>query len=163
MSTTHDDIEQLYQRHAPAAFRRARRMLGDEADAHEIVQDVFVSLLQAPEQYSGKSRLATFLYSAVTHACLNRIRSRRTRERLSSQSVSSPESAVPLDAEQRMVLHSALRELPEELAQIAIYYYVDELTHDEIGEIVGCSRRRVGKLLERLSAHPANKELSACS
>ena len=163
MNTAAHDIEQLYQLHAPAAFRRARRMLGDDADAHEVVQDVFVSLLQAPEQYSGKSSLATFLYSAVTHACLNRIRSRRTRERLSSHSALSPQPALPLDAEQRLVLHSALRELPEQLAQVAIYYYVDELTQDEIGRIIGCSRRYVGKLLERLSAHPANKELSACS
>jgi RNA polymerase sigma-70 factor (ECF subfamily) len=154
------NLEQLYRLHAPAAFRRARRMLGDEADAHEVVQDVFVSLLQQPEQYAGRSSLATYLYSAVTHACLNRIRGRRTRERLSARATLPPAGAEPIDAERRLVLHEVLREL---LAQVAIYYYVDELTHDEIGQIVGCSRRQVGKLLARLSSHPAHKELSACS
>lgn len=138
-------------------------MLGDEADAHEVVQDVFVSLLQEPDRYAGKSTLATYLYSAVTHACLNRLRNRRTRERLSTRVTLLPGGAPPIDAERRLILHAALRELPDLLAQVAIYYYVDELTHDEIGQIIGCTRRQVGKLLATLSAHPAHKELSACS
>jgi RNA polymerase sigma factor (sigma-70 family) len=156
-------IEELYRLHAPAAFRRARRMLGDEADAHEVVQDVFVSLLQQPAQYAGDSSLATFLYSAVTHACLNRIRSRRTRERLGAHGGSATSRSQPMNAEDQLALHSALRELPEQLAHIAVYYYMDELTHDEIGRIIGCSRRQVGKLLDRISAHPAHKGLSQCS
>lgn len=163
MSAPARNLEELYRLHAPAAFRRARRMLGDEADAHEVVQDVFVSLLQRPDQYEGKSALATYLYSAVTNACLNRIRSRRTRERLSERASLPPGSLEPIDAERRLVLHAALRELPDLLAQVAIYYYVDELTQDEIGEIIGCSRRQVGKLLARLSTHSIHKELSACS
>jgi RNA polymerase sigma-70 factor (ECF subfamily) len=60
LSNPDPTIAELYRLHAPAAFRRARRILGDEADAHEVVQDVFVSLLQQPDQYRGKSSLATF-------------------------------------------------------------------------------------------------------
>ena len=138
-------------------------MLGDEADAHEVVQDVFVSLLQEPAQYAGTSGFATFLYSAVTHACLNRIRKRRVRERLSARAEQPAPAAPPLDAERTLLLHSALRELPELLAQVAVYYYMDELTQDEIGQIIGCSRRQVGKLLARLSTHPVHKEWSRCS
>src|SRR5688572_26052095 len=72
----------VYQRHAPAVFRRARQILGNAADAREIVQDVFLSLFEAPHQFRGKSSLSTFLYSATTHACLNRVRNQRNRERL---------------------------------------------------------------------------------
>jgi RNA polymerase sigma-70 factor (ECF subfamily) len=103
------------------------------------------------------------LYSAVTHACLNRIRSRRTRERLGPHGSSATSRSQPLNAEEHFVLHSALRELPEQLAQVAVYFYMDELTHDEIARIIGCSRRQVGKLLEWISSHPAHKELSQCS
>lgn len=137
-------------------------MLGDEADALEVVHDVFLSLLQNPAQYAGKSSLAAFLYSAVTHACLNRIRNRRTRDRLIASNP-PPRAASPLDAEQQLDLHCALRDLPDEVAQVAIFYYLDALTHDEIAQIMGCSRRQVGKILERLARHPARKELSACS
>jgi RNA polymerase sigma-70 factor (ECF subfamily) len=157
------DIEELYRLHAPAAFRRARRMLGDEADAHEVVQDVFVALLAQPQQYARRSSLSTYFYSAVTNACLNRIRSRRTRTRLAERAVLRPASAEALDAEQCVVLHSALRTLPDLLAQVAIYHYIDDLTHDEIAQIIGCSRRHVGKLLAQLARHSAHRELSACS
>jgi len=163
LSETSPSLELLYRQHAPAAFRRARRLLGDEAEAHEIVHDVFVSLLNDPGQHAGRSSLATFLYSAVTHACLNRIRSRRTRERLASERPLLPGNEPRLDPEHQLILRSALRELPELLAQVAVYYYMDELTQDEISLILGCSRRHVGNLLERLFAHPAQKELRSCS
>jgi RNA polymerase sigma-70 factor (ECF subfamily) len=42
--------------------------------------------------------------------------------------------------------------LPEPLGHVAVYYYLDELTHEEIAELLGCSRRHVGNLLVRLSA-----------
>jgi RNA polymerase sigma-70 factor (ECF subfamily) len=163
LNDSSSSLELLYRQHAPAAFRRARRMLGDDGEAHEIVHDVFVSLLNDPGQHAGRSGLATFLYSAVTHACLNRIRSRRTRERLASERPLLEGNEPALDPERQLILRSALRELPELLAQVAVYYYMDELTHDEIGRILGCSRRHVGNLLDRLFAHPVQKELRSCS
>jgi RNA polymerase sigma factor (sigma-70 family) len=75
-------FEELYRRHAANAFRRARRLLANDADAHEVMHDVFLSLFERPEQYEGRSTLSTFLFSAVTHACLNRLRNDKTRRRL---------------------------------------------------------------------------------
>jgi DNA-directed RNA polymerase specialized sigma24 family protein len=42
-----------------------------------------------------------------------------------------------------------LARLPLELAEVVVYYYVDEMTHDEIAEQIGCSRRQIGNLLAR--------------
>ena len=162
MKKQHAQVAEMYRRHAANMFRRACTLLGDEAEAHEVLQDIFVSLLERPDQFAGDSSANTYLYSATTHACLNRIRNRRTRERLNS-SHSPPKAATPLDAEQQLLLHSALRELPDQVAQVAIYYYVDALTQDEIAQIIGCSRRQVGKILGRLARHRVRKEFSACS
>jgi hypothetical protein len=115
-------------------------------------------------EYAGRSSLATFLYSAVTNACLNRIRNRRTRERRVASNP-PPRAATPLDAEQQLDLHSALRDLPDEVAQVAIYYYMDALTQDEIAQIIGCSRRKSARsspdsraiLLERSCPHAARR------
>lgn len=136
-------------------------MLGSDGDACEVVHDVFLSLFERPEQYAGKSSMTTFLYSAVTHACLNRIRNGKTRLRLATEH--GPVLATPsraLSAEDLTVLHAELARLPEPLAQVAVYRYVDELTHDEIARILGCSRRHVGDLLERLETRAEREEAS---
>jgi RNA polymerase sigma-70 factor (ECF subfamily) len=145
------DLDALYRAHAPTVFRRARRVLGSEADAHEIVQDVFMSLYQNPEQFAGKSSVATFLYGVTTHACLNRLRNQRNRQRLLSEQVApaAGDTSRPLSPEDLSLLHDSLRRMPEELAQVAVLYCVDGLTHEDIAQVLDCSRRHVGDLLER--------------
>lgn len=157
-------FDALYRLHAPNVLRRARALLGNEADACEVVQDVFVSLYERPEQFKGLSKLSTFLYSATTNACLSRIRIRKNRLRLLAD---RPEEApmsrsIQLDPEALSLLHDVLRRLPEQLALVAAYYYVDDLSHDEIAELVGCSRRQVGNLLERVVQTAREMEAAAC-
>jgi RNA polymerase sigma factor (sigma-70 family) len=157
-------FEELYRRHAPNAFRRARRLLGNEADAHEVVHDVFLSLFERPEQYSGRSSASTFLFSAVTHACLNRLRNDKTRRRILNQHVPFELPDLRSTQEQRSLeLRSVLGRMPDPFAQVAVYYYLDDLSHADIARILGCSSRHVGNLLERLSRWAANEESTACS
>jgi RNA polymerase sigma-70 factor (ECF subfamily) len=147
-------LDALYRRHAPSVFRRALRILGNPADAHEVVQDVFLSLFERPEQYQAKSALTTFLYSATTHAALNRIRNQKNRLRLlSDQLPGEPmDRSTHTNPERLLELQGLLGRLPEPLGAVAVHYYLDELSHDEIARILGCSRRHVGHLLERLTA-----------
>jgi RNA polymerase sigma-70 factor (ECF subfamily) len=121
---------------------------------------VFLSLFEHPEQYAGHSRMSTFLYSAVTHVCLNRLRNGRTRERLLAQhgDVLTPSDRARPSADQLFQLRALIQQLPEVLAQVAVYRYMDELTHEEIAEIMGCSRRHVGDLLKRLDDFSAARE-----
>ncbi|HKP58327.1 MAG TPA: sigma-70 family RNA polymerase sigma factor [Polyangiales bacterium] len=163
MSDRAPDFEGLYRRHAPNAFRRAWRMLGNSADAHEVVHDVFLSLYERPEQYAGKSSLNTFLYSAITHACLNRLRNGGNRRRLleETQRIPHPEM-LAASPEQAAVLRSVLEQMPEPLAQVSVYYYLDELSHADIARIMGCSSRHVGDLLERVARWAAREESAVC-
>jgi len=54
--------------------------------------------------------------------------------------------------ESMLELRRLLGSVSEEMAQACVYHYVDELTQDEIAAVMGCSRRHVGHLLERLRA-----------
>jgi RNA polymerase sigma-70 factor (ECF subfamily) len=154
---------QLYRTHAPGVQRRARALLGSDADACEVVQDVFLSLFERPEQFQGRSQLTTFLYSATTNACLNRIRHRKSSRRLlrdRAADAPQPRGDGGLDPEWLALLHDLLRRLPEQLGLVAAYYYVDDLSHDEIAQLVGCSRRQVGHLLERVAGAARTLEAS---
>jgi RNA polymerase sigma factor (sigma-70 family) len=150
-----DNLDALYRAHAPSVFRRARRMLGSDADAHEIVSEVFLSLCERPEQYAGQSSLSTFLHRMVTNACLNRLRIQKNRARLLASDAAEAmhdSSRPPIAPDRALQLRHLLGSLPEELSQVAVYYYLDELTQEETAELMGCSRRQIGKLLERLQA-----------
>ncbi len=143
------DVEQLYRAHGHHVLRRARRLLGSEEESRDVLQEVFLSLVQSPGQFEQRSSPATWLYSATTHRCLNRIRDRKNRERLLGSAVPSSDAASPR-AETTVQAARLLAELPDELAQAAVYYYIDESTHEEIATIMGCSRRHVGDLLARV-------------
>jgi RNA polymerase sigma-70 factor (ECF subfamily) len=130
--------------------RRARKLLGDEQEAREVVQELFTSLLDRPEQFGGRSKLLTWLYSATTHSCLNRIRNRKTRLRLLE---ARPPEAKEQDLEGMTAAREILARLPQEIAQAAVHYYFDQMTHAEIAEVMGCSRRHIGDLLARFHEH----------
>ena len=145
------DVETVYRTHGHHVLRRATRILGNEADAREVLQEIFLSLLTNPAQFAGASSLATWLYSATTHACLNRLRNERTRVRLlEARGPSTPaHGASPDDAAD---VQRLLARLPEDLARVAVHYYLDEMTQAEVASMLGCSRKHVGRLLVRLEA-----------
>lgn len=144
-------FEALYRAHAPSVFRRARNLLQCDAEAQDVVIEVFTSLYVRPEQFKARSTMSTFIYSMTTNVCLNRIRDRKNRARLLAlrkRDVSpSPPSSAP---DRTAMLRNLLEKMPEPLGQVAVYYYLDELTQEEIAEILGCSRRQVGNLLVQL-------------
>jgi RNA polymerase sigma factor (sigma-70 family) len=142
------EIERLYRAHGHLVLRRARAIVGNEADAQEALQEVFAALLHAPDE--PRRSVVGWLYAATTHHCLNLLRNRRNGARLLERTV------VPLAAVAGLARAELLAEarelvarLPVEVAAAVVYHLVDGLTYDEIAAEMGCSRRKVAYLLER--------------
>jgi RNA polymerase sigma-70 factor (ECF subfamily) len=57
----------------------ARRILGNEEDAREAVQDAFVSAFRARQQFQGQSRLSTWLHRIAVNAAIQRLRTRKRK------------------------------------------------------------------------------------
>lgn len=151
MTRATDDVGELYRRCAPALHRRIRRFFrGDEAE--EVLQEVFVIVLERREQFRGESSPSTWLYRIATNHCLNRLRNQARRRELWLES--SDElwygRAEPASQEAATALSRLWRELPEELVSIGVYHYVDGMTHDEIARLMGVSRRTIGNRLKEL-------------
>lgn len=155
------DMDELYRRYGSSVLRRARVLLGNEADAQDALQQVFCALAERPEQFRGQSSVLTFLYGATNHACLNRLRDARRRSQLLRENYVPQRYARGPDPEALSQLRELLARMPEELAQVAIYYHCDELSQAEIAELLGCSRRHVGDLLERARAFGLTLEVTA--
>jgi RNA polymerase sigma factor (sigma-70 family) len=161
LSARPDEREELYRKHAAGAYRRALRLIGNAADASEVVHDVFVSLFES-STHSQIGHMNAYLYGAVTHACLKRLRTRRTRARIDTERPLALDSHPGTQAESALIARATLASMPEELAQVAVYYYLDELSHREIADVLGCSHRHVGNLLQRLTRWAEREELRTC-
>jgi RNA polymerase sigma factor (sigma-70 family) len=146
-------IEDLYRRHGAMVLRRARRILGNEEAARDAMQEVFVKVLRERESFRGEASPVTWLYKVTTNLCLNRIRDASRRRALLAQHAPPKEEAAGGPApEDRAAIARLIEALPEELREIAVYYYVDEMNQDEIAELAGVSRRTIGNRLEEFKA-----------
>lgn len=142
------NVEELYRKYGPAVLRRARAILRDEQAASDVMQEVFVQAIQQGGSFRGEASPMTWIYRITTNLCLNRIRDEGRRGQLLAENLPAEEEARPADAEDVATLKAILRKVPEELREIAVYYFVDQMSHDEIAALVKTSRRTVGNRLE---------------
>lgn len=137
-------FEELYRQHAPRLFSLASRMLGNAADAEDAVQDTFLVAHRRIDSYRGEAALGTWLYRLGVNQCLDRLRSRATREAQATDSFDDPDrfwqpSARPDRPVERMDLEQAIARLPEGSRAVFVLHDVEGLEHREIGKLLGIS------------------------
>ncbi len=146
-------IQDLYERHGYALFRRCRRLLRDADEAQDAMQEVFLSVLEDPTRFQGRSSPATYLFGVATHLCLNRVRNRAARDERWQESVAQALHERPPDpgdgVAARELACAILAEADPETAAMAVYHFVDGLTQGEIAALVGLSRVMVNRRLQR--------------
>src|SRR5437870_6138517 len=91
-------LEELFGRYRTVAYRVAHRLLGNEADALDAVQEGFVKALTRLKSFQGRSSFKTWLLRVVSNAALDLGRQRRRREALSLNALraSDRQSRQPL-------------------------------------------------------------------
>ncbi len=143
------ELGDLFAKHGPAVYRRAFRLLGNRADAEEATQEVFLRAFRSADSFAGQSQITTWLYRITTNYCLNQIRDHRRRKELLAEHYSTETPISTLSPSDYILLQRLLTQANEEQARVAIYIYLDGMSHDEVAEILGVSRRTVGNLLTR--------------
>jgi RNA polymerase sigma-70 factor (ECF subfamily) len=142
-------MSELFTRHGPAVYRRSLRLLGNHADAEEATQEVFIRAFRAADAFQGQSQVTTWLYRITTNYCLNQLRDRRRRRELFAEQVAPAPPGGPPSPGDVVLLRRLLSEADEEQARAAIYVHLDGMTHEEVADLLGVSRRTVGNLLAR--------------
>ena len=154
-----DALEELFRRYRLVAYRVAYRLLSNEADALDAVQDAFVKALTHLPSFQGRSSFKTWLLRVVSNAALDLGRQRGRREALSMDALGpkNREEVEPLimsepglaleRADLRRQLQTALGQLPAAQRQTFVLHAEAELSYREVAEVLGIS---IGTVMSRL-------------
>lgn len=135
--------------------RRALALLGRDADAWDVVQEVFERLLKSGAHFRHEARPTTYVYRITTNVALNALRARAVREP-NADPVVAPEPTIDQGSSEAADLLRALsRTVPDRQMEIAILHFLDGLTQEEIADVLGLSRKTISRDLEQLRARAA--------
>lgn len=144
------ELNALYREFGPAVFRRARRMLGDDMDAEEALQEVFLKAFRKLDRFEARGKTLNWLYRITTNHCLNVIRSRKRRRALADAYAAEPRAPdAPVDL---TTLRMLLSQAKPKLATTAVYVHIDGMSYAEAAEVLGVSKSTVRNLINRFDA-----------
>ncbi len=145
-------VEELYAKYGAMVLRRARAMLSDEQAARDATQEIFTRVLASWADFRADSSPVTWLYRATTNHCLNALRDGARHSAALDQLGHAAVGHAPAGLDERLTLRAVLDRVPAALREIAVYYYLDQLSHEEIAKLTGTSRRTVGNRLVEFHA-----------
>jgi RNA polymerase sigma-70 factor, ECF subfamily len=163
-------LETLMERHSSRVYRVAFGITRSHPEAEEVVQDVFLTLFRKIDMFEGRAALGTWLYRVAANAALIKRRGKRVELEMSLEDClptfrddghregdrtmlvadwsSTPETAL-LSGEARALLDQALERLPEHYRALLVLRDVEELSNEEVAEILGESVSSVKSRLHR--------------
>jgi RNA polymerase sigma-70 factor (ECF subfamily) len=134
----------IVERHRRNVYQLCYRFVGNHEDASDLAQDVFVRAFKGLRNFKGDSSLGTWLYRVGVNACLNRVAVKRpVTEPIEAVQRLDDHAEDPLErvmrGEQAVVVRAAIRRLPPKQRATLVLRVYQELTHQEIAQILGSS------------------------
>jgi RNA polymerase sigma-70 factor (ECF subfamily) len=136
-------LGEAYDAHHEHVRAFARRMVGDESAAEDLVQETFLALPRALARFRGDAALRTFLVSIAVNHARHHVRAAARRRAAMARLAREPEpaSAGPADEMARTQLAAALTraldDLPIDQRVVVVLCEVEERTSAEVARIVG--------------------------
>jgi RNA polymerase sigma-70 factor (ECF subfamily) len=156
---------ELVEKYKQPVMNLVYRTLHDETEAEDLAQVVFLQVYKSAKRYESRAKFSTWLFTIARNLCLNEIR-RRSRHPADSleeahaehedqprqqyedkSSVAPPEKLLHGELAQK--IEEALAGLPENQRTAILLCRQEELSYEEIAEILGCSLSATKSLIHR--------------
>lgn len=158
-------FEALVEQYKQPVMNFVQRTLRDETEAEDLAQNVFLQVYKSRDRYQRTAKFSTWLFTIARNLCLNEIR-RRSRHPAESLEESHSEhedqpqrqyedKSVVLPTEKLLhgeltqKIEEALAALPENQRSAILLCRQEELSYEEIAEILGCSLSATKSLIHR--------------
>ncbi len=152
---TDKELERIYNEGYRAVYWTAMQLLKNEADAEDVVQDTFVTLIESYDTIKDKDKVIPWLKKIAANKCLNRLTRTKTDavedeffeyvEALPEDFL--PDSIVESEEARKIVMDIISNSLSEDIRRTLVLFYFDEMSTKEIAEALavpeGTVRRRL--------------------
>jgi len=152
---TDKELEKIYKEAYKAVYWTAMSLLKNEADAEDVVQETFITLIKSYESIKDKTKVMTWLKKTAANKCLDRIKLSKT-DAVEVEFFENVE-AVPEDflpdmivesAEMRKIIMDIIgKSLSDDIRRTLILFYFDEMSTKEIAEALGVPEGTVRRRL----------------
>jgi RNA polymerase sigma-70 factor (ECF subfamily) len=159
-------FEALVRAHAGALLRCARRILGNEDDARDALQDAFLQVSRGIGSFHQQCQLSTWLHRIVINAALMRRRARASRPQVSIEDLlprflddghhaeppapwSEPVEAALARAETAQIVRAAIYRLPDTYRTVLVLRDLDQLDTEAAAQVLGVTQNAVKIRLHR--------------
>jgi RNA polymerase sigma factor (sigma-70 family) len=153
----------LVESYQDMVFNTALGVVQNDSDAEDVAQEVFIQVYRSIDQFKGDARLSTWIYRITTTKALDHIRSKKRKKRfafltslfgadneLLHDPVDFYHPGVALDRKQQAaLLFKAIEQLPENQKTAFTLHKTEELSYQEIADVMGLSVSAVESLLFR--------------
>ena len=161
-------LETLVSRYETRVYNLAYKMLGNQQDAEDVLQDTFLNVVRSLDSFKSRSSFSTWLYRVATNAALTKLRQRSRRDKSESEfldevysikDAAHAESRLVdwsdrpaqqlLDDEAKRVMEEAIEELPEIYRVVFVLRDVQGLPATEVADVLDLSVPAVKSRLHR--------------
>lgn len=155
-------FKELVNSYSERLYWHVRRLLCSHEDTDDLLQDIFVKIWSSLSTFRGESQLYTWLYRIATNESLNFLQKQKIRAALQFESMTSIieeriDEDTLMDGDQlQRDLMKAIQRLPSKQRTVFIMRWFDDLSYEDISEILGTS---VGAL--KASYHFASEKIKA--
>lgn len=143
------------------------RLTGDQTTACDLAEETFVQVYQSRDRYRPAGAFSTWIFGIATNLFRNLARWRRRHPAVSMDTIENsgdhpvgervedigPNPSAETEAHERAaIVRDAVLALPDDLRQAIILFEYEDLSHEEIATIVGCTSKAVEARLYRARA-----------
>jgi len=155
------DYAELINKYKDKAFSLLKRMLKNEQDAEEVLQDCFLKAYNALDSFQYNSKFSTWFYRIVYNTACTVISNERRKFEMNffsttnddNEEIEYPDQSfdnnITETKELNELLLEMIRNLPPKYGAVLNMFYMEEMTLEEIGKITGLSASNVKVTLHR--------------
>lgn len=150
------DYSIIVDKYKNKAFSMLKRMLKNEFDAEEVLQDCFLKAYKSLNAFKGEAKFSTWFYRIVYNTALTKLSSQKRKTESEMTSVEDHfnlESQYGADEIEKKDLSKFVQEtitkLPERYSAVITMFYLNEMTIEEISGVMGITVSNVKVMLHR--------------